>query len=178
MNKFVSNNQQMKVIFYLFMLTIVSCASLKKQEPTHSGVVIIHQPYCGGARPTPEIAKGTTSPYKNATFLIKTKMSNDDKHLVEKIKTDEIGAFKTNLKSGNYIVIHEDKTLSFEDYVKKYNTPSNNQSYVGDKDAKIQYEAPDIELVVVENQKIELIYNAVCFIGINRLLKYTGKLPQ
>lgn len=178
MNKFVSNYPQMKIIFSLLILSLISCASMKKQGPSMTGKVSIHQPYCGGAKPTPEVSKGTYSPYKNATFFIKTKMSNDDKNVVSKITTDDKGEFKTKLNPGTYIVIHEDKALSFEEYVKKYNTPSTNQAYIGEKDAKTQYEAPDMELVVEENKAIEITYHAKCFVGINRLLKYTGKMPQ
>lgn len=103
----------MKIVFLISIVTIVACASTKKQGTEFSGKVQIHQPYCGGAKPSPEVAKGTYSPYKSATFLIKTSMSNDEKNIVAKITTDEKGEFKANLKPGSYVVIHQDKTLSF-----------------------------------------------------------------
>lgn len=70
------------------------------------------------------------------------------------------------------------KHFHFEAFVKKHNTPSTYQIYIGEKDAKMQYEAPDMELVVEENKPIEIVYHAKCFVGINRLLKYTGPKPQ
>lgn len=178
MSKFVPNISQMKIIFLILVLSIISCASMKKKDPSVTGKVSIHQPYCGGAKPSPEVSKGKYYPYKNATFLIKTKMSNDDKNVVAKITTDDKGEFKTKLDPGTYIVFHEDKALTFEEFVKKYNTPSTNQAYIGEKDAKTQYETSDMGIVVEENKPIEITYQAKCFVGINPLVKYTGKMPQ
>jgi hypothetical protein len=168
----------MKILLFLGIIYLTSCGTVKNQTPMVQGIVQIHQPYCGGARPKPEVAKGTFSPYKNATFYIKSKMSNDAKNIVAKVTTNENGEFSANLAAGKYVVIHEDKTKSLEEYIRIYNVPANNQVYIGEKDAMIQYKSADMEIVVEENKPIEITYNAKCFIGINRLVKYTGPLPQ
>ena len=57
------------------------------------------QPYCGGARPTPEIEAESRKPkpYANRTMIIIS-----DKQKVDSVKTDQYGAFKLKLKKGKY----------------------------------------------------------------------------
>ncbi|MBA2610691.1 MAG: hypothetical protein H0U95_01880 [Bacteroidetes bacterium] len=57
------------------------------------------QPYCGGARPTPEITAdaGKAKPYANKTIII---VSNKGK--VDSSKTNAEGLLKISLKTGTY----------------------------------------------------------------------------
>jgi hypothetical protein len=163
----------------ILMLLLISCASIKKQGTERTGKIVIHKPYCGGAKPTYEASLGSTSPYANAMFYIKTSMNNDKKSAtIAKIITDENGSFKVKLKAGSYVLIHEYKTLSLSEFTAKYNKPVNFQEFVGEKEAKMEYEKADVEFVVSENNFLEIIYKSKCFVGLNPLLKYTGPLPQ
>lgn len=57
------------------------------------------QPYCGGARPTPEILKDaeTPKPYANKTIVI---ISTKGK--VDSVKTNATGLLSVKLKEGEY----------------------------------------------------------------------------
>jgi hypothetical protein len=163
----------------IFLFLSLSCASLKKQGTQKTGKIVIHKPYCGGAKPTYEASLGTTVPYANAMFYVKTVMNNDiKKATVAKIITDASGEFKVKLKPGTYILIHEYKTLSLSEFTNKYNKPVHFQEFVGEKEAKMEFERPDAEFTLNENNSIEITYNSKCFVGLNPLLKYTGPLPQ
>ena len=171
----------MKVFFLISIVFLISCSLFKKKTDDNIviGTVKVHKPYCGGARPSPEMEKGTYMPFKNTSFIVKTSMANDPKtNTVATFITDENGEFKINLKPGKYVVIHEDKALPFDKYVLKYNKPTTYMQYVGDKEAKNIYEMYDCQFIVEENKAVEVILKSKCFVGTNFCLKYTGPLPQ
>ena len=157
----------------------MACATAQKKTAMIKGKILVHLPYCGGAKPSKEIVKGKNVPYKSAVFYVKSSMNNDlKKQTISKIETDINGEFTLNIPQGKYFIIHEDKTLSFEKYLLKYNIPKPNYEFIGEKEAKIIFETADFEFVVEENKPIEIIYQSKCFVGMNRCLKYTGPLPQ
>ncbi|MBI2257293.1 MAG: hypothetical protein HYU67_00155 [Flavobacteriia bacterium] len=166
--------------FILLLFCVFGCANGKKIENKHSGQIFIHKPYCGGAKPTPEISAGFDRPFSNSKFFIKSEMNNDPKkNTLTKIKTDEEGRFEVNLPNGKYFLIHENKTLDFEKFKEFYTKKGiTNTEYIGDKDAKIVYSQADFEIQISENEIIKIIYREKCFVGLNPLLKYIGPLPQ
>ncbi len=172
----------MRILVILSLTFLSSCAIFKgkKQKVVVKGIIEIHKPYCGGAKPTEEMSKGTKEAYSNATFYVKSAMNNDSKkETVLTFTTDEKGNYSIKLKKGSYFVIHEDKVLSFEKYVEK-NKQTNNKflEYIGDKDAKKEYEHVDFLLNIQENKEFNYAYKTKCFSGLNMLLKYVGPLPQ
>lgn len=141
----------------------------------------IHKPYCGGAKPTDVIGKGTTEPYANETFYLKSAMSNSKRDFTIKVlKTDDQGQVKFKAAPGKYVLIHIDKTMSFENYLKKFNTPDEAKflTYVGDEAAKAQFSKADFEITLEAGKAISISYQSACFSGLNPCLKYTGPKPQ
>jgi hypothetical protein len=82
------------ILASLMFLALSSCAQKKL-----STKVTYIQPYCGGARPTPEIeAEGQKQrPYSNRTIIIVSGLGKIDSAL-----TDKNGVLKKVLRSGNY----------------------------------------------------------------------------
>lgn len=172
----------MKVFILLSIVLLSSCAIFKgkKDKFVVTGKIEINKPYCGGAKPSEEMAKGTTEAYKNATFYVKTQMNNDKKlETVLKFTTDSKGNFKFKIKKGTYIVVHEDKLLTLEQFKAKYNKPTDQfQEYIGDKDAKNSFEKLDFTLDVQAKKEFSYVYKAKCFVGLNPLLRYIGPKPE
>ena len=111
----------MKLILLSVLFLLGSCALFKpKNTNPVKGTIEIHTPYCGGAKPTIEMAKGSLNPYANTVFFVKTHLNNKlKKHTVDQIKTDENGNFELSVPGeGTYFLMHEDKLRSFEEFVK------------------------------------------------------------
>lgn len=172
----------MKFLFVLTLILFSSCIIFKnkKEIVVVKGKIEIHKPYCGGKFPTKEESKGFLEPYSNATFYVKKKMNNDPKlETVLTFKTDENGNYEFKIKKGSYIVIHEDKTLSFEDYVKKYNQKTNQfLEYIGDIPAKEVYQQADFSIDIQESKEFNYAYKTRCFVGLNPIMEYIGPAAQ
>lgn len=85
---------QVSILTVLLFTVCVSCA----QKKLNSKITYI-QPYCGGARPTPEIIAEAEKPkpYSNRSIII---ISENGK--VDSAKTDKNGMLKKSLKAGKY----------------------------------------------------------------------------
>lgn len=172
----------MKLFFFISLILFSACSIFKNKngKVVVNGKIEIHKPYCGGAKPTPEMAQGTKEPYGNATFYVKTQMNNDKKtQTVLKFKTDKEGNYKFKIKKGTYIVIHEDKVLSFEQYKEKYGKSSDQYlEYIGDQNAKEQYEHLDFSIDIQSKKEYYYAFKTRCFSGLNPLLRYIGPKPE
>lgn len=170
----------MKVVLYSLIILLSSCALFKSSKKNNvEGFIQIHKPYCGGAKPTPEMSKGTFEPYANATFYLKSSMNNSKREqTVAIIRTDEKGKFRSKIPVGNYLLIHSDKVLSFNEFLKKHNKPQTNLEYIGEEEAKKNYLRADHEVQVTEAGIQTITYQSKCFTGLNPCLKYTGPKPQ
>lgn len=178
----MQHHKGMRILLLLVLLYTNSCAVFKKIDNLVeiTGKVEIHTPYCGGAKPTPEVEKGTLSPYANQLFYVKTVMNNDKGKLtVTTFKTDENGLFSFKVKKGNYVILHEDKVLTFDAYKGKFSTTTERfLKYVGDEAAKQIYESADFALEANESKLMNFKYQSRCFSLMNPLLKYVGPLPR
>lgn len=173
----------MKVGSLLLVLLFASCAIFKgdkKKNLTIRGKIEVHKPYCGGAKPTPEMEKGFLEAYANAKFYVKTSMNNEkNKETILTFTTTESGTYNIKLKKGTYLIIPEDKTMSFEDYKNKYSQPSDKfLQYIGDEAARKIYETADFTLTVEKEGEHNFIHKTKCFAGMNPLVKYVGPSPQ
>lgn len=83
------------LLFVIIGSALFSCS----QKKLVSTQINFMQPYCGGARPTPEIQADAqkAKPYSNRTIVA---VSNKGK--VDSAKTNTEGTFKINLKPGTY----------------------------------------------------------------------------
>jgi hypothetical protein len=112
----------MKLIILVFIAVLTSCTAQKI-----SVYVEVHKPYCGGAKPTPEIAKGTRTPFSNQKVAIFNSASNKTKPpvFVKFIELDSLGKWNGKLKPGSYDFFRAEKTLSISEIEKKYRKPDN-----------------------------------------------------
>jgi hypothetical protein len=172
----------MKFLFFTFIIILNSCFVLKDKNDkiTVKGKIEIHKPYCGGAKPDEEMLKGVYEPYSNSVFYLKKSMNNDKNlETILTFSTDENGFFEFIIEKGYYVVIHEDKTFSFERYVEKYDKSTNKYfEYIGDELARKEYESFDFEMDISENKEYNQVYKTRCFVGLNPLVRYNGPPPR
>lgn len=85
-----------KILLFFIALFVLSSCSQKKLVSTQINFM---QPYCGGARPTPEIIKESEKPhpYANSTIVFVSASGKTDS-----LKTDNTGLFNVKLKTGEY----------------------------------------------------------------------------
>ena len=83
------------LLFFAAFFALSSCS----QKKLVSAQINCMQPYCGGARPTPEILKDAENakPYANKTIIV---VSSTNK--IDSVKTNQTGSFKIKLKPGTY----------------------------------------------------------------------------
>jgi len=136
-----------------------------------------HTPYCGGAKPTPEIAKGTTVPAERYKFSI---FKEGETKAYKEMTMDADGMWSGKLKPGKYTILREDKTLSILEIKAKYKLSSSElYSYLGDACLEKWKLEPDFKLEVVDGTiEYKFTLNLPCFVGMRPCLKYEGPLVQ
>jgi hypothetical protein len=138
------------------------------------------KPYCGGAKPTPEIAKGTSRPFKNEKVIL-YKMNVDSKsYTIEKwITLDSIGKWNGKLKAGSYQVFRGDKLLSIEEIQQKFRKPDSEMyAFVGIEHLKSWKETADFTFEVKDETIVSITLNEKCFVGLNPCMEYIGPKPR
>jgi hypothetical protein len=107
------------VIIPLFIFSLSSAA----QKKTLNQTIAYVKPYCGGARPTPEMEADAQKPkpYAHKTIIIIAESGK-----VDSVKTDKDGNFKKALKYGKYRLFEHWR------YYKK--TPDGSDISIYDKD--------------------------------------------
>jgi hypothetical protein len=139
------------------------------------GKIILHKPYCGGARPNATIAKGFDIPFKNQTFyVLKDSLK---RKIIIKFTTDKNGNFNLRLRKGTYFIFYSSKMKDFDTFYQEYSKKANTKASAKSCFKK-WYNSPDYVLQVQKNDKIKIILQARCFVGLNPCLTYTGPLPQ
>jgi hypothetical protein len=175
----------------LFLATLLfSCNTVKNtgnmEETvetafTLNGIIQTKTPYCGGARPTEEMAKGRTEPLEGITFYVFDQTTEYTKEkALSSFKTAADGSFKLNLTAGTYYLVQQNKLLSLEDFMQLSMKNMQNSGYaVKNRDCfKTWKESPDFT-VLLENDKNEsFTYEAKCFVGTNPCIVYNGPKPQ
>jgi hypothetical protein len=165
----------MKPFFYLFLLLLTSCTAQKV-----SVFMEVYKPYCGGAKPTPEIAKGIRTPFSNEKVAI-FKMSDDLKSFeMEKwIQLDSLGNWTGKLKQGTYIVFRSDKMLSIEEIKQKFQKPDSElYAFVGIKQLETWKATADFSFEVKDETNVSITLSEKCFVGLNPCMEYIGPKPR
>jgi hypothetical protein len=138
------------------------------------------KPYCGGAKPTPEMAKGTRTPLSNEKVAI-YKLNDELKSFVfEKwIQLDSAGKWNGQLQQGSYEIYRADKVLSIEEIEKKYRKSDNSMyAFVGVEKIKIWKSTPDFTMEIKENKAVKIELKEKCFVGLNPCMEYIGPKPN
>jgi len=89
----------MKLILHVFILFLLTGTTASCQKKLQSIKISYLQPYCGGARPTPEMEAEAQKPkpYAHKTVII---VSENGK--VDSVKSNEAGIIKKKLIAGKY----------------------------------------------------------------------------
>jgi hypothetical protein len=174
----------MKIISISIAVILFSCG-IKKQHSNSSkklevkGTIQTHQPYCGGAKPSEEMMKGTTTFSANQTFYLKPGLSHvKETPVFMSFQTDENGQFEIKIPAGDYVVLSQDKIDSFETYLKKYKVTSTYVEYLGEDCSKRNYDAADFILRVKSDTTVVYTYKSKCHTGTNPCVRYTGPQAQ
>lgn len=165
----------MKYLSILILIVLTSCSSQKVTLFMETW-----KPYCGGAKPTPEIAKGTSRPFKNEKVIL-YKMNVDSKsYTIEKwITLDSIGKWNGKLKAGSYQVFRGDKLLSIEEIQQKFRKPDSEMyAFVGIEYLKSWKETADFTFEVKDETTVSITLNEKCFVGLNPCMEYIGPKPR
>lgn len=167
-------NIYMKLLFLLFIiLSIYGCSSQRQTL-----VFIKHTPYCGGARPTPEMARGTVVMASKSKFALTKKGETK----IEKwIITDTSGTWTGKLAAGNYDVYRADKFLSNEELMKQLKTfilDSINYRFNGEKCLELWKKEPDYSFTASLSGSIHVELRGKCFVGFTPCIEYIGPKVQ
>ena len=165
----------MKPFFYLFLLLLTSCTAQKVTV-----IMEVYKPYCGGAKPTPEMAKGIRTPFSNEKVAV-FKMSDDLKSFgFEKwILLDSLGNWNGKLKTGSYQVFRGDKMLSIEEIQQKFRKPDNEMyAFVGIKQLESWKAIADFTFEVKDETNVSITLSEKCFVGLNPCMEYIGPKPR
>lgn len=130
-------------------------------------------PYCGGARPTPEMTKMTKPAI--GEFII----TNLDDNTIHTVKSDENGVISTVLPVGNYGLKEDYKNVTFEKFLEE-NRVSKPDMEFGDEACYKTWWSTNILEFEIKKSEIALEKSAVimvrCNTGINPCDKFTGAL--
>ena len=175
-----------KIILFSTLLIASACGTANNTGMNESGektfvvtgTIQTHNPYCGGARPTPEIENGFSEPIPNAVYYIysgdRPKTAKD----MTKITTNADGKFTVSLPNGLYSVIQESKLLPLEQFIElksikgDFYTNGDSECFSNWKkgvDFSFNVESSDCSPLFTEIKR--------CFTGANPCLEYEGPYP-
>lgn len=171
----------MKYLLIAITGCLVACGIKQKAAPAElvpvEVTIVKHQPYCGGAAPTPEMEKGTFTPIENQVFIFKKGLSNNQSEpIFKEIKTNENGMFSLQVPVGDYVLLHPSKMQSFDQFKSIHQPKSTYVEYLGDDCLQRVYDAPDFILRIQKDTVIQLIQKSSCYTGTTPCVRYTG--PQ
>ena len=170
-----------KLLAALCILTLLSCAVLNKVDRPKGLFKIdlhgtVYHPYCGGAKPDPDVAKGYYESMKFVKFkLFKGSSYSAGNTAIQEVNLDEGGNITLFLEPGDYYLLEAEKLLSTDEFMKQ-NGPANEIHYVvKDKSCYENWmKTPDLIFSVNNDTVIEMRAKAKCWVGINPCLEYIG----
>lgn len=170
----------MKALFSFFLVTILlgSCGTMQKntnlKTVTFHGTV--HKPYCGGARPNPDIAAGYYESMKYEKFnILKGTDFKEGMEVFKEIALDESGNAILELEKGEYMFVRTSKFLSLDEFMAA-NGPFETENYVVKEADCFQTwkNTVDLYLKVEGDTLVEFREKARCWVGTNPCLEYVG----
>lgn len=161
----------MKALFILSLLFLISCSAQK-----HTLVFIKHTPYCGGAKPTPEMARGTVVMASKSKFAITKK---GGKKVEKWIVTDTSGTWKGKLDCGSYDIYRAEKFLAIQELISQFKlVDSDFYKFSGEKCLEIWKSQPDFSFEANNTGSIHIELKGKCFVGFSPCLDYIGPKVQ
>jgi hypothetical protein len=170
-------------VFYILFFPLVllsSCKSLRVHEDEVLKTVhihgTVHKPYCGGAKPSPEMAFGYDEPLRGLTFhVLQGSKSEPDNHIVKEFTLDQDGNSLFKLPQGKYFLKLADKNLSLDEFIKKFSVMPN-ELYKIKTDACFDEWRKEVDLYldITSDTLIEFRQNGECWVGTNPCMEYVG----
>jgi hypothetical protein len=136
----------------------------------------VHKPYCGGAKPSLDIAAGYYEPLSGQSFKVyRGREYSDNLPLIREFTLDQDGNTTLKLPPDNYLIIHKDKSLPLDKFQAKYSEVPNQYYKIKDTGCFNQWKnTVDINLQVTTDTVIELRLKAKCWVGTNPCMDYVG----
>jgi hypothetical protein len=163
----------MKTTLLALAILLASC-SVQKATISFS----TQYSYCGGAKPTPEMAAGRKEPCSK----LKVALVKEGETKVHKWLTlDADGMWIGDLTPGNYLIFQEDKFLTTEELIKKHNLiDSELYRFNGITCLEKWKKEADFQFSFDENWSSvsEFIFKAKCQVGLRPCLEYIGPKVQ
>jgi len=159
----------MKTTLFTLAILLASC-SVQKATISMS----IFYPYCGGAKPTPEMAAGRKEPCSNLKVAL---VKEGETTIYKWLSLDKDGLWIGDLAPGNYSIFQEDKFLSIEELIKKHNLINSDlYRFNGNTCLEKWKKEPDFQIVFDKNWSnlSEFIFKSKCQIGLRPCLDYIG----
>lgn len=164
----------MKYLTFIALLILTSCSSQKVAV-----YVETWKPYCGGAKPTPEMAMGTKTPFSNEKVAIYLESDEKSFDFLQMIQLDSAGKWNGKLKSGNYKIYRADKLLSIEEIQQKFRKPDNEMyAFVGIQFLESWKQTADFSFEVIDETNVSITLSEKCFVGLNPCMEYIGPKPR
>jgi hypothetical protein len=167
------------LILFALIFTAMSCGITKNSTKGLNKIKFsgtTHIPYCGGAKPSPDVAAGYYESMKFETFKLFTgKDFSNASTAIQEVKLDEGGNIELNLPNGTYTLVRTDKYLSLDEFKKK-NGIYEPKLFKVKEDACFEtwMNTPDLTFTVVNDTIIELRKRAKCWVGTNPCIEYVG----
>lgn len=167
------------VFFSVIFLSSCGITTQQKSDPTLKTVALhctVHKPYCGGARPSPDVAAGYYEAMKYEKFkLVKGTEFKEGAETFQEVNLDESGNVTLTLEPGNYMLVRADKFLPLDEFISK-NGPFEEENYkLKDNACFLSWKnSVDLNFTVVNDTTIEMRQKAKCWVGTNPCLEYTG----
>jgi len=169
------------ILFAAFL--IEGCAIQKKENPDLNSRSVqihgtVHKPYCGGARPSPDVAAGYYESMKYEKFKLMSGTELSSAKEVQEVELNVAGNVTLQLEPGSYLLIQSDKLLSTDEFM-KLNGPVVEQHYeIKERGCFEKWQQTvDLNFTVVADTIIEMRKHARCFTGINPCIQYKGPYP-
>ncbi len=173
------------ILLFGLILAASSCGSSSKktnESPLKKVriLALVHKPYCGGAKPTPEIAKGLDEALANTSFTVyKGSDLGNGTEAVLKFNTDEQGEVSFELEKGTYAVYANEKLMSTEALKAKFDFKDpRNYVFRDDKCFAMWKKTPNFTFQLTSDTLIRYMQNAKCWIGTVPCVDYVGKPAQ
>ncbi len=159
----------MKTTLFALAILLASC-SVQKATISMS----TFYPYCGGAKPTPEMAAGRKEPCSKLKVAI---VKEGETTIYKWLNLDENGIWIGDLAPGNYSIFQEDKFLSTDELIKKHNL-INSDLYLFNGITCLEKwkKEPDFQIVFDKSWSnlSEFIFKSKCQVGLRPCLEYIG----
>lgn len=167
-----------------FVLLLLLLASHTFYSQKTMLTVVVRSPYCGGAKPTPEMAAGSLKFYSNQRIVIKYKktISEGDSQWNSFIVTlNSEGIWKGKIpKKSDVKIFLEDQLLSLAALKEKYAISDSKMFALLPDNEIVQWQSqPIYEMSSTNfNKIIDIEIKEKCFSGLNPCYIYKGPKPR